>query len=201
MFYVYEWYIIDTNEIIYVGKGCKNRYKVRKHNRMFNDFISRFNCTSRIVKYFDSEKDAFAYEFERVNELRAKNQCVCNIYNGGFGGETKSWTSEKRKYYSEHNGMKSKKQRERMSKFNPMKNKDVAMRVGKTKRKAIIIDNIYFDSIKLGAEYIGTSDIYLVECLKHKQGRCKGHLCKYVNQQPSQGKSDNSTLEGSETNR
>lgn len=25
MFYVYEWYIKGTGEIIYVGKGCKNR--------------------------------------------------------------------------------------------------------------------------------------------------------------------------------
>lgn len=27
MFYVYEWYIVETGEIFYVGKGCKNRYK------------------------------------------------------------------------------------------------------------------------------------------------------------------------------
>lgn len=31
MFYVYEWYIVDTGEIIYVGKGKGNRYKVRKN--------------------------------------------------------------------------------------------------------------------------------------------------------------------------
>ena len=35
MFYVYEWFIKETDEIIYVGKGCRNRYKVRKHNRFF----------------------------------------------------------------------------------------------------------------------------------------------------------------------
>ena len=96
MFYVYEWYIVDTDEIIYVGKGCKNRYKVTKHNKMFNEMIRRYNCKSRIIKKFDNEKDAFEYEFIRINELRNKNQCVCNIYNGGTGG-TVSWWNEERK--------------------------------------------------------------------------------------------------------
>lgn len=36
MFYVYEWFIKETNEVIYVGKGKGKRYKVRKHNRLFD---------------------------------------------------------------------------------------------------------------------------------------------------------------------
>ena len=32
MYYVYEWYNVDTGEILYVGKGTGNRYKV-KHGR------------------------------------------------------------------------------------------------------------------------------------------------------------------------
>ena len=40
MYYVYEWYVKETGEIFYVGKGTKNRYKVKKHNRFFNDFIN-----------------------------------------------------------------------------------------------------------------------------------------------------------------
>ena len=50
MFYVYEWFIKETNEIIYVGKGCRNRYKCLQHNRIFKEFIKRFNCESRIIK-------------------------------------------------------------------------------------------------------------------------------------------------------
>lgn len=30
MFYVYKWYNLDNNEVFYVGKGCKNRYKDKK---------------------------------------------------------------------------------------------------------------------------------------------------------------------------
>ena len=200
MFYVYEWFIKDTNEIIYVGKGSKNRYKTKKHNKMFNEFISRYDCDSRIIKTFEKEEDAFHYEYIRVAELKAIGQCVCNIYNGGFGGETKSWTTEKRHKYSKYNVMKSQKQRERMSKYNPMKNKDTAKRVGIKHRKAVIVDGKYFDSVKSAAEYIGTWDIYVTECIRDKQGMCKGHKCEYANQQPSQTNTDNSSLEGSTTN-
>lgn len=38
MFYVYEWYNIDTNEIFYVGKGCGERYKqATKRNKLFQE--------------------------------------------------------------------------------------------------------------------------------------------------------------------
>lgn len=26
-YYVYEWYIVETGEVFYLGKGCRNRYK------------------------------------------------------------------------------------------------------------------------------------------------------------------------------
>ena len=61
MFYVYEWFIVDTGEIFYVGKGCNHRYKVRKHNKFFNDMIKRYKCDSRIVKTFNCEKDAVIF--------------------------------------------------------------------------------------------------------------------------------------------
>lgn len=53
MYYVYEWFIVETGEVIYVGKGTGRRYKVRKHNRLFNEMIRRFECDSRIVKEFE----------------------------------------------------------------------------------------------------------------------------------------------------
>lgn len=260
MFYVYEWFIKETGEIIYVGKGHKNRWKVRKHNRLFNEMIKRFDCDSRIIKEFESEEKAFRYEHDRIIALKSKGQCVCNIYNGGCGGDTQWWSEERRKEYSENNVMKSHKQRERMSKNNPMKNASVAKTVGeKHKRKVIVEDRIYnglidvakkygvttnaitywiergytpdhkscyyygdkepeikirthsvnmrpvivdgirFDSVKEAAEFIGGKSTGLVEAMKNNR-LYKGHTCKYDNQQPSQMKSDNSNLEGSETN-
>ena len=200
MFYVYEWFIIQTGEVIYVGKGCKNRYKVRKHNYMFDEFVKRFDCDSRIVKEFETEDKAFEGELERIAELKAIGQCVCNINTGGKGGLSEHWTAEKRKKYSENNVMKSQEQRTRMSINNPMKNPVVAEKVAKTKRKPVLVDGKYFDSVTSAAEYIGTWDVYLSKCLKDKNGMCKGHKCEYGNQQPSHTKSDNSSVEGSTTN-
>ncbi len=147
MYYVYEWYIVNTKEVIYVGKGTNNRYRVKKHNKFFNDMISRYECESRIIKEFKTEKEAFAYEFERINELKKIGQCVCNIHNGGFGGTTEWWTDEIRERYSTHNAMLSKKQRERMSKNNPMKNKKIAEKVNSKKRIPIIIGDVVYPSI------------------------------------------------------
>ena len=39
MFYVYEWYNVNTEEIFYVGKGCGNRYKqVSQRNYKFKEY-------------------------------------------------------------------------------------------------------------------------------------------------------------------
>ncbi len=264
MFYVYEWFIKETNEVIYVGKGCNRRYKVTKHNKFFNEMIKRFECDSRIIKEFSTEKEAFDYEYERVKELKSIGQCVCNIYDGGCGGVASWWTEERKQWYSEHNTMKNQDQRERMSAKNPMKNKKVAKIVGEKHRKpviingkryegvtfaakelnvadqtivnwcrqgydglgnpcryegeeqkeiplikkmhpratsprAVLIDGIRFETVKDGASYIGVSSTLLIRKIQSNK-LCKGHNCKYDNQQPSRTKSDNSSAEGSTTN-
>lgn len=154
MFYVYEWFIKETNEIIYVGKGTNRRYKVRKHNKFFNDFIKRSDCDSRIIKFFENENDAFQYEFERIRELKSKNQCVCNIYDGGFGGTQTWWTNELREKYSRNNVMKSESQRKRMREKNPMKNPEIANRTNSQKKKKICVGNKIFDGlIDVAKEY------------------------------------------------
>ena len=33
-YYVYEWYNVDTNEVFYVGKGKKDRYKHIKNRKL-----------------------------------------------------------------------------------------------------------------------------------------------------------------------
>ena len=153
MFYVYEWYIEKTNEIIYVGKGSGKRYLSKQHNKMFKEFLKRYSCSSRIIEYFENEQDAYKKEFERINELREINQCVCNIRIGGNGGgasiNTKMtrWTKEEREKYSIKNVMKSKEQRERMKKNNPMKNKECAIKNGKKHKKPILINDKEYDGI------------------------------------------------------
>ena len=157
MFYVYEWFIKETNEVIYVGKGTGLRYRVRKHNKSFNEFLRRFNCDSRIVKEFDNEEEAFAFEFDRIRYLRSIGQCVCNIRDGGFGGSTDWWTEELREAYSKNNVMKSSAQRKRMQDNNPMKDKDVAEKTNAKKRIAVIINDTEYPSVKSAAEKFSVS--------------------------------------------
>lgn len=178
MYYVYEWYIVSTGEVIYVGKGTGRRYKVRKHNRLFNEMIRRFECESRIVKEFDTEKDAFDYEFIRVMEMRLKGECVCNIYNGGSGGTTEWWNDELRKQYSEHNVMKSESQRKRMSEHNPMKNKAISEKTARSKSRAVVIGDKEYSSVKEARESLKVSFDAIANWCK-KGINAKGEKCHY----------------------
>ena len=49
-YYVYAWYIKDTNEVFYIGKGTGNRYKVRKReNEYFMKMLNSHECDSKII--------------------------------------------------------------------------------------------------------------------------------------------------------
>lgn len=147
MFYVYEWFIKNTNEIFYVGKGTNKRYKIKKHNKLFNYILENNDCESRIIKYFETEKEAFDYEYQRINELWSIGQCKANIYKGGMGGTIEWWTNEKREWYSKNNCMKSQEQRERMSLNNPMKNKDIVKIVKEKISRKVVIDDVIYNSV------------------------------------------------------
>lgn len=178
MYYVYEWFVVETGEIFYVGKGTGRRFKVKKHNKFFNDFIKRQECDSRIIKEFESEKDAFSYEHERVEELKKIGQCVCNIYEGGAGGTTSWWNEERRNEYSTKNVMKSEKQRERMKMQNPMKNKKISCTVAKEKSRPVIIGEKEYASVKSAMEHYNVSyDTIKRWCEKGINKQCQ--LCHY----------------------
>lgn len=182
MFYVYEWFIKETNEVIYVGKGCNRRYKVTKHNKFFNDMIKRFDCDSRIIKEFSTEKEAFDYEYKRITELKEIGQCVCNIYDGGCGGTTDWWTEERKQWYSKHNAMKNQKQRERMSAQNPMKNTKVAKIVGQKHRKPVIINGIRYEGVTFAAKKLKVADQTIVKWCRQGYD-IFGNPCRYENEE------------------
>ena len=182
MYYVYEWYNVDTYEVIYVGKGTGLRYKVRKHNKLFNEMIKRFPCESRIVKEFENEKEAFEYEYEYIKEKKAKGQCVCNIYDGGMGGTTSWWTDELREKYSQNNVMKSEKQRKRMKVQNPMKDKAVAMKNGCSHWRSVIIGDNGYASVKAAMIAYNTSFDTIQNWCK-KGINPYGEKCRYENEE------------------
>ena len=265
MFYVYEWFNTETGKVFYVGKGTGGRYRVRKHNELFNSYLSANDCDSRIVETFDSEEDAFEFERKRVLELWSKGEAFCNIYMGGTGGTQSWWTDERRRQYSERNVMKSDEQRARMRSDNPMLRKEACAKSSRSHMRAVVIDGTEYESAKIAAEALSVHEATIRNWCKAgvsssgkacayadwlpgrhrsankvtnhkppytkpvivddtvfptlkaaansvgatssnlraailKNGRYKGHQCRYANQQPSQGNSSDSTLEGSTTN-
>lgn len=67
-------------------------------------------------------------------------------------------------------------------------------------KKPVLIDGIdYYESAVEAAIALGVDASSVRGAIKRK-GLCKGHVCEYVNQQPSEENSDKSILEGSTTN-
>lgn len=158
-FYVYEWYNIDTNEVFYVGKGCKKRKDTtKKRNQKFLNYITEHSVASRIFKDNLNEEEAFQLEKETIDYYKKIGQCSCNLMEGGTGGISFVWTDEAKEYWSEYNPMKKEEQRERMSKNNPMYDPEVARKVGLKHRKPVLINGVEYDSALSAAEALGVCD-------------------------------------------
>lgn len=182
MFYVYEWFVLSTGEIFYVGKGCRGRYKSKRNrNRLFNFYIDKFECGSRIIKRFESEDDAFKYEKQRILELKSIGLCKCNLDNGGTGGVNFIWTDELREYKSIYNPMKSEIQRERMSKNNPMKNPEIAKSNGLKKRRSVVINGVVYNGVKFAASQIGVCEFTVLTWCKRGYDT-NGNPCRYFDE-------------------
>ena len=244
-YYVYEWFNIKNNYVFYVGKGQGRRCKrVTIRTNTFKKYYNNNECDYRVLKYFEDEYEALKYEEDLIEYYKSKNMCCCNILHGGTGkpSNNREWNNE---------------DRENISKYNPMKVKEIAEKVNGQKRRpvrirehefscvreaseyfniststirtwcclgknskgiicefiteapqnmkasnkiSITIDGILFNSVTEGALYIRCYPHSLSQALKQNR-KCKGHDCKYANQQPSQVNVEkNSNLEGSETN-
>lgn len=179
MFYVYEWFIVETGEVIYVGKGTRNRYKAKKKNKFLNRLLETNNCDVRIVAYYSTEAESFEAEVRRISSLKTIGQAVCNKYVFKTGGVGYIWTDERRKQMSEHNPMKRESQRERMSKHNPMKDPEVVERVTSQKRKPIFIGEKTFSCQREAAERFEVATSTVLFWLKRGTAR-NGLKCGYV---------------------
>lgn len=85
-FYVYEWFIKNTGEVFYVGKGCNNRAKeVNSRNKFFKDMYASHDCDYRIIADKLCEKDAFQKEIETIKYY--KDNTDYRLTNQTDGGE------------------------------------------------------------------------------------------------------------------
>lgn len=183
-YYVYEWYNKKTNEVFYVGKGCRNRYKqISKRNKLFINYYNKNECESRIIKYFDNENDAFKYEHEKILYYKKHNQCFCNLDDGGKGGYNFVWTKEMKEYKSKYNPMKNSYQRNRISINNPMKNPDIKEKVRKKKCKKVVLGNKIYNSIKDLAKEYNIYDTAIQYWLKRGYGK-NNQPCYYYGEKP-----------------
>lgn len=180
MFYIYEWFNINTNEVFYVGKGIYNRYKVKNRNKKFNEYIQNNECNVRIIEYYDNELMCFKKEEELIKKYKSIGQCQCNCDFGGCGGVKTYWTKEMIEKMSKQNPMKSIEQRRRMSKNNPMKNPNIAKIVGEKHSKPFYIGDNKFNNLKQASEYYKVSSSTVSYWIK-KGKNSKGEKCYHIN--------------------
>lgn len=138
-YYVYEWYIIDTGEVFYVGKGTGDRCKEHKRrNKMFLDFYNTHDCTYRIIKNNLNEKDAFDYEKELIEYYRTStNYRLSNVLDGGYSDTVYRHYTEEQKLEWRKRSSLSKKGIINQKENNPMYGKSYLD--GKTEEEKQVI--------------------------------------------------------------
>jgi hypothetical protein len=86
-YYVYVWYIKDTNEVFYVGKGKGKRYKeLSSRNKFFIDMYESHDCDVKKIYENLTESEAFQKEKETVKWYRENTAFrLTNQTDGGEG--------------------------------------------------------------------------------------------------------------------
>lgn len=87
-YYVYEWIRLDTNEPFYVGKGCKDRWRIldRGNNHHFNNIVNSIPVAVNILHDNLNEETAYGLECYYIYFYRdVIGYNMCNISDGGEG--------------------------------------------------------------------------------------------------------------------
>lgn len=126
-YYVYQWYIKDTREVFYVGKGTGNRYRTRKReNAFFMRMLNTHDCESEIIADNLDEKTAFELEKVAISFYKKTNCRLTNVTDGGENppriyGKRPSWWLERQsegiKRSFRDNPERCKEQSRRMKEF------------------------------------------------------------------------------------
>lgn len=85
-FYVYEYFIKETDEVFYVGKGRKNRYReLHNRNKYFNNVMEKYDCDVRLIHERLTNEEACLKEKELIQKRWDIGQARCNFTAGGTG--------------------------------------------------------------------------------------------------------------------
>jgi hypothetical protein len=95
LYYVYIWYITETNEVFYVGKGKGKRYKqISGRNKFFIDMYTSHNCSVKKIYENLTEPEAFQKEQETIKWYKENtNFRLTNQTDGGEGST--GWVAPK----------------------------------------------------------------------------------------------------------
>ena len=87
LYYVYIWYITETNEVFYVGKGKGRRYRqVSGRNKFFMDMYTSHNCNVKKIYENLTEDEAFQKEQETIRWYKENTDFrLTNQTDGGEG--------------------------------------------------------------------------------------------------------------------
>ena len=96
-YYVYIWYIVDTDEVFYVGKGKGRRYKqTSNRNKFFTNMYKSHNCDVKKIYENLTESEAFQKERETVKWYRENTKF--RLTNQTEGGEGSSGQNPPQEY-------------------------------------------------------------------------------------------------------
>lgn len=84
IFYVYEYYTVEENNVFYIGAGSKTRlFEQKRRNKIFQRYTSLNITSSRIYKKNLSKEEAIKIETERILELKKIGQAEANLRTKG----------------------------------------------------------------------------------------------------------------------
>lgn len=79
-YYVYRHLKLSDGTPFYVGKGKSGRAYILKHRtRLHKNISKKHGCKIEIVKYFESEKEAYDFECRLINLYKSFGHCKANL--------------------------------------------------------------------------------------------------------------------------
>jgi len=180
-FYVYVWWNDDKEEIFYVGKGTKDRYKNKyERNRWFNNIIKAHNCHPEIIISDLTSDEALKAEAEVEQILRKNGVPLVNATP--CGGQPPTASGEENPNYGHYWTNEQKAEASRRFREN---GSHAGSRNGRATKTVIVELNKTFDTISECAEFLHTSTENINASIK-RGGKCKGyHIEKRVHSQQS----------------
>jgi hypothetical protein len=95
-YYVYEWYIVESGEVFYVGKGCDNRVtSMKNRNKYFKNIRAKHECGYRILADNLAEQEAYDLELSYGLKLKESGQAKASYALGGKEKYISNETREK----------------------------------------------------------------------------------------------------------